>query len=149
MNEFKDKQNRWYTIGLFKETSAPEHLSKIRWTLEEAKDLYIAERDVTGYQFAKKHLGGWVHFKALKNSPRLKPIIAEWQEELEVLLRCEAITKIIDLSKTDKGYQAAKFLSDRGYVEKQVGRRTKDEIEKRAKIDAQLYSEFNNVTKIK
>lgn len=147
--KFKDAQNRWYTIGLFKETAAPEHYSKILFTLEEAKNLFLKERDVTGYSFSNKYLGGWKHLKALKNSPRLRPIIKEWEEELEVMLRSEAITHIIDLSKSDKGYQAAKFLADRGYRDKTVGRRTKEAIEKQAKEDAALYREFDNVTKIK
>lgn len=147
--KFKDKQNRWYTIGLFKETAAPEHYSKILFTLDEAKNLFVKERDITGYSFALKYLGGWKHYKALKNSPRLFPIIEEWEEELEIMLRSEAIAHIINLSKGDKGYQAAKFLADRGYKDKTVGRRTKDAIAKQAKEDATLYREFGNVTKIK
>jgi len=140
--------NRYFTIGLFKETAIHDK-QYVLFTLEEAKSLYMACRDITGYQFAIQHLGGWQHFKALYKSPALSPILDEWEEELEVALRSEALKKIETLSTGDKGYQAAKFLVDKGWKEKTKGRTTKEAIQKEARINEKVYDEFNNVVDFK
>jgi hypothetical protein len=148
MNKFKDSVGRFFTKGLFKETAIGEK-KFVLYTLEEAKQLYLSCDDITGYEFASNHLGGWKHWIALHNSPTLEPILREWEEELEVKLRSQAIKNIMTLSVTDKGYQASKFLADRGWKVKETGRPTKEAIQKETRVQSRMYEEFSNVVDLK
>lgn len=140
---FKDTQGRWITSGLFKETAATDQF--VLWTLDEAKALYIACGDPTGYEFAAEHLGGWKHWLLLKASPALQGYIAEWEEELEAKIRAHAVRNIAARSGTDKGYQAEKWLADAGWKPKEMGRPTREKVEKEARIKNKMYSEFGDV----
>ena len=132
--------NRWITSGLFKETAQSKNF--IVYTLKEARKLFVECNDPTGYQFATTHLGGYDHWLALKESPALMHYILAWEEELEVKLRSEALVSILTMSKTDKGYQAAKFLVDGGWKPKTSGRPTKALIKKESAIRNRMYDEF-------
>ncbi len=145
--KFKDSVGRWFTISLFKELARAQ--DNILFTLDEARNLYLGYRDVTGFIFANKHLGGWRHWKALQKSPPVSAEIREWEDELEVMLRSESLLQIHNIAKTDKGYQAAKFLVDKGWRDKTVGRRTKDQIAKEGLMESKMYDEFTNVVGIK
>jgi hypothetical protein len=145
---FKDMQGRWITSGLFKETAKGE-AQWVLWTLDEAKMLYIACDDPTGYDFATEHLGGWHHWLLLKDSPVLEGIIQQWEEELEAKIRAKAIKRIAKHANTDKGYQAAKYLAEAGWKPKELGRPTKERIESEARIKNKMYSEFGDVVEFK
>jgi hypothetical protein len=148
-NKFKDPQGRWLTIGLFKETAIMQK-SYIMFTLDEAKKQYLDCRDITGYEYSTKYLGGWQHWLQLKSSPILSPILDQWEDELEIMLRSEAIKKIQELSLSDKGYQAAKYLADKGWAIREAGRPSKEEIARNIKKDEKLYEEFGkNVINLK
>lgn len=148
MKQFKDPIGRWFTTGMFKETS--DNPKYVIYTLEEAKQLYLECGDITGYTFATQHLGGWRHWLALHNSPKLEPLLKEWEEELEVRLRSSAVKQIIDLSRGEKGYQAAKYLADRGWKVRDAGRPSKAEIQKETKTQSKMYEEFqDNIVSLK
>ena len=127
MSKYKDKNNRWLTVGLFEETAGPNK-SYILYTVEEARNLFLETGDVTGYVFAEKYLGGWQHFKALQASPVLRDMITEWCEDLEAKIRAEHLLGINKLGK-EGHYQASKFMVDRGWEEVSKGRPTKKEKE--------------------
>lgn len=145
---FKDAQGRWITSGLFKET-AKGQAQFVLWTLDEAKALYIDCGDPTGYEFAATHLGGWKHWLILRGSPVMEGIIAEWEEELEAKLRAGAVRRIVDHSRTDKGYQAAKYLAEAGWKPKELGRPTREKVETEARIKNKMYAEFGDVVEFK
>ena len=148
MKQFKDQMSRWYTIGIFKELSGNK--DTVLFTIDEARKLYLECADITGYTFATKYLGGWRHWIALHASPKVEPLIKEWEEELEVKMRASAIKNITALSVGEKGYQAAKFLADRGWQIKTAGRTTKEAIKKEARVQSKMYDEFEgNIIKIK
>ncbi len=148
MTKFKDTMQRWRTLSLFKETASlpKEH---VLFTFEEARTLYIECGDPTGYLFAVKHLGGWKHWLMMKNSSALSSKIEEWEEELEVKLRSDAVKNMIKLSDGDKGYQANKFLVDGGWLRRKAGRPTKESINKEKKIQAELYTELESSVDLK
>lgn len=127
MSKFKDSSNRWLTVGLFKETAGPNK-DFILYTLEEARALFIASGEPTGFVFAEEHLGGWQHLQALEASPALRDHIAEWRESLEAKLRADHLLRINELAKGGH-FQAAKFLVDRGWEQTKKGRPTKAEKE--------------------
>ena len=144
---FKDSKGHWFTVGLFKELST--NPDTVLYTLDEAREYYLECNDITGYQFSIKYLGGWKHWQQLFNSPKLEPIIREWEEELEVRLRSEAVQHIVDLAKSEKGYQAAKYLADKGWKVRDAGRPSKEEIQRETRVQSKMYSEFDNVLEIR
>jgi len=149
MKQFKDSQGRWLTTGIFKETAMGE-TKFLLYTLEEAKKNYLDCDDVTGYEYATKYLGGWKHWLALHRSPALAPHLEDWTEELEVKIRAEAIKRIASLSTGAQGYQASRYLADKGWKVKKAGRTTKDAIKKEARVQSKMYEEFkDNVVAIK
>ena len=135
--------NRWRTLSLFKETAPTKTF--ILFTMDEARALYVATNDPTGYKFATEQLGGWKHWKAVCNSNALYEHIQTWEEELEIKLRSTSLGHMLELAQGDKGYQANKFLIDGGWKQKTAGRPSKAAIKKETKIQAKVYSEFNNV----
>ena len=139
---WKDNQNRWLTVGLFKETASQKKW--VQYTLEEAKQLYLASEDPTGYDFATTCLGGWQHWLAIKESSTLEGIIAGWEEELEVKLRSKGLKQIALLAKCNKGYQAAKFMAEGSWKPKELGRPTKEKIQRESRIKSKMYDEFTS-----
>jgi hypothetical protein len=140
MNKFKDTSNRWLTSGLFYGLRDYD-LKFAQFCLDEEdrvvdgkelksiKKLYLSCSDPTEYEFATKYLGGWSHWKALQDVNLLAPYIAAWRDELEIKLRADAIKQIAGLARTEKGYQAAKFIADCGWKIRPAGAPSKDEKE--------------------
>ena len=137
---FQDTMNRWITSGLFKEIAQrPDY---IIYTLSEARDLFIECNDPTGYIFSKKYLGGYQHWLALKESPAVAPHILQWEEELEIKLRAEALQNIYNDSCGEKSYQASKYLVEGGWKPKTMGRPSRAAIQKEARLRSAIYDEF-------
>lgn len=153
MSEFKDSCNRWLTSGLFYECR-DQDLTFAKFTLWEhdrevkgvklisIKRLFVACEDPTEYEFATKYLGGWDHWKAIQASEVMKPYIATWRDELEIRLRASAIKQIALLAQTDKGFQAAKFIADRGWKVRNAGAPSKEEVEGMKAIEKAVNKEF-------
>ena len=73
----------------------------------------------------------------------LKPHFEEWAEELEVSIRAQAIRDIVACSTVENGgFTAAKWLADRGWDKKAVGRPTKNEKEREDRIADRIADEF-------
>lgn len=134
--KFKDSVGRWITVGLFEETAGPNK-DFILMTIDEARKRFLETQDITGYIFAKLHLGGLQHWKALQASPVLAPLIEEWVEEMEVAKRSDALLRI-EAEARGGHFQANKFLADKGWVNRPAGRPSKAEVER----------EMNKQTKI-
>ncbi len=140
MSKFKDSANRWLTSGLFYGLRDYD-LKFAVFCLDEEdrevdgkpllsiKKLYMSCSDPTEYEFATKYLGGWAHWRALQETNLLIPYINAWRDELEVKLRAESIKHIAVLAKTEKGYQAARYLADCGWKTRQAGAPSKIEKE--------------------
>lgn len=106
------------------------------------KKLYLQCEDPTEYQFAKKHLLNWNHWKRLNENKMLREHFDEWREELEILIRSDAIQAIRDMTADGSNYQAAKFLADRGWDKRGAGRPSKAEKEREARISDKIGYEF-------
>ena len=147
MNKFKDTINRFRTVSLFKETAKSSEF--VIFTMEEARVLFVASDDPTGYKFATEHLGGWKHWLELRESNPVNKYIEQWLDELDVKLRSMALGNMLKLSQGDKGYQANKFLVDGGWKQKTAGRPTKAAIQKETQVRSKAYEEFNTVVDLK
>lgn len=137
MSRFKDSQGKWLTQSLFLEFNYnedalftlddqdKEYKGKLYTSL---KRVYLEEEDTTEYLFANKYFGGWNHWKRLRGNKAISKHIDEAKDELELKLRSQGIKQIIEHSKGDKGYQAAKWLADHGWDTRKAGRPSKSEV---------------------
>ena len=149
----KDGQGRPLTQSLFLEIGYEE--DKAIYTFKDEdheykgntyyslKQLYLEMEDPTEYEFANKYLLGWQHWKRLKANKILAKHFAEWEEELELRLRAQGIRAAIDQAAEDKGFQAAKWLADKGWQKNSVGRPSKHDKLREERMQAKLDDEFS------
>jgi len=105
------------------------------------KKLYIEMADVTEYEFANTYLLGWKHWKRICENKLLRAHIDEWREELELKMRSKGVKEAIKAAELG-GFQAAKWLADRGWSNKGAGRPSKEEIEREKKFQARVSDEY-------
>jgi hypothetical protein len=148
VSKFKDPQNRWVTIAVFKET-ATENKEYVCMTLEEGRQRFIDCADPLGIVFADTYLGGYQHWKAISNSAKLRPIIQEWEEELEIRIRSEELKRIQTIAEGGH-FQASKLLMDRGWIKRAAGKPSKDEVARETRVQAKMSDEWKaDVVRIK
>lgn len=127
-----DKMGRPLTQSLFLEHNYSEYAAftlndedkMYKGTLYPSlKRLYLDIADPTEYQFAKKYLLGWRHWKRLNENKTLCVYFDEWREELEVMLRSEGLLAISEMADN---FQAQKYLAEKGWEKNKVGRPPKE-----------------------
>lgn len=112
-------------------------------TYVSLKRLYLEAEDPVEYFFATEYLLGWNHWKKMEKNKWLSKHIEEWRAELSLKIRSEAIRSIQDKAAEPNGYQAAKFLAERGWDRGSVGRPKKDMTDAQKAEDDALMEEFN------
>lgn len=152
-DKLKDSQGRPLTQGIFLEIGY--NYDTAVYTLKDEdhkaegkvypslKRLYLEHEDPTEYDFACQHLLGWGQWKRLLANKNIRKHIDEWREELELKLRSQAVQDIIQMSADEKGFQAARWLADKGWEKKSAGRPKKDTSEHDAKMEERLNDEFS------
>ncbi len=148
MERFKDSVHNWRTVSLFRET-ANQDKTHIEFSLRELGKAFIDMGDPTGYEFCKEFLGGWLHWKAILRSAAIRPYIEEWQEELEVKLRAEALQNMMQVARSEKPFTALKYIVEGGWKPKVNINSPKKLRDKENKLRDKLYDEFSNVKPIK
>lgn len=103
------------------------------------KKLYLAEEDLTEYEFANKYFESWEHWQMVVQATWFKEYIDLWRTELELKLKAEALRSIIEQARIggSNSYDAKKYLISKGWIQKEAeasrrGRPTKAEIARRA-----------------
>ena len=149
---FKDSGGRYLTQSLFLEFQYDPTFAVFTFDGEDKeyngkhyislKKLYLAEEDPVEYIFATKHLFDWQHWQRLNENKALRIHFDQWREELELLMRSDAIRSIRDMA-ADGSYQAAKLLADRGWDKRGAGRPSKAEKERNARINEKIQDEFS------
>ena len=158
--DFKDSQGRWLSRSLFFElngyvmgpstifTNKDEDFEVKGKKLISFKKLFLETDDITGYTMATQHLGGYTHWKWLRESALVGPLIKEVEEQMEVRMRSIGLKSLINSAKNGN-YNASKFLSDKGWVELKSGRPSKADIKKEARQMAQaidgLEADFSRI----
>lgn len=105
---------------------------------------FIEERDPTGYKWAIKYLGEYEHFKRLMKIKYFQEAYDTWIEELNELIRSEAIQRVQEILLTGQPaqqLQAAKWLASKEWEEvakTRRGRPSKTEVEGELKRQVQL-----------
>lgn len=149
---FLDSMGRPITQSLFLEISYNPEVAV--YTLKEydhtyegktfpsIKRLYIQMEDVVEYDFANRYFLGWSHWQRIANNKLFKKHVEEWRIELELKVRSQAVRDIIDMSATERSFQAAKWLADKGWAEKRAGRPTKEQTERERNIQEALDEKY-------
>jgi hypothetical protein len=154
---YKDIRNRFRTESLFIETYKYESLDPEVyvpvWTLREfphklppnhvfydkfpdhtvpaLRDEYMRIMDPTEYRFAEEVFGSFRHWKILREAKFMQDVLPEWRDSLQSKLKAEAVRIIRNIANSgDKSsLQAAKWLAEKGYIEKDhKGRPSKKDI---------------------
>lgn len=126
-----------YTLG----EEDKEYKGKIYPSL---KRLYLEHEDVTEYDFANTYLLSWSHWQRLCNNKQVRKHIDEWRFELELKLRSAGIKAIIEAAlDEDGGFQAQKYLADKGWEKIGAGRPKKDTSEVDARQEELLREDFS------
>lgn len=106
------------------------------------KKLFIEMEDVGEYLFACEYLLGWDHWQRLCANKQVAEHVEKWRYELELKLRSQAIMRIKNKSKFEKGINASKWLAEKGWDKRKAGRPTKEDIQKETRIQADLDRQF-------
>jgi hypothetical protein len=152
-SKLKDSSGRPLTQSLFLENGYQtefaiytlkddDHKHKNGVTYPSLKKLFLEMEDVTEYEFANEYLLGWSHWKRLNKNKLMTKHFEEWREELELRLRAQGIRAIIDQSADDKGFQAAKYLAEKGWDKRPAGRPSKNEQLKEERMQVRMDDEF-------
>jgi hypothetical protein len=104
------------------------------------KKMYMQIGDPTEYQFAMTCLLGWKHWQRMKANGKLATMFDEWAEELEVMLRSNALMSINEIS--EENFQAAKYITEKGWDKRSAGRPTKDKKEREDRIVDNMNADF-------
>lgn len=121
-NKFHDNQNRLITRNLFKETSARKEQVLYSFSREDVDTipslykLYMAEADLTEFDFARKYFDSYQHWKRICQTSWFHPHIVEWREELELSIRSKALSSLI--KRSESSTEIAKYLLNNNWVSK-------------------------------
>lgn len=146
-----DKMGRFLTQSLFLETNyGPDAI----YTLKDVdfeyngriypsiKRLYLEVGDPTEYRFACTYFAGIKQWNRIASNKLFKGYVEEWRYELELKLRSEGIK--LSMQQARKGsWQASKWLADKGWDDKKVGRPSKEDIDRERKLIADIGREFD------
>lgn len=144
--EYKDPVGRYFTEGLFWETSRNREKYPPVFTLKDKehqgcpslKEQYMLAEDPTEYFFATTVLGSVEHWEQLCRCTWFKPHVTQWRKELDALLRAKAVEIAKQIMTTDERgstrLSAAKFIVERAWEQKGAkGRPKKADVERAAK----------------
>lgn len=153
--QFKNAGGKWITKSLFYELTLAEkpyavyslkeqdHTDKDGKVFLSLKRLFLESDDPTEYAFSQEHLGGWSHWQEMQTIAVIAPHIEKWRSERDVRLRSLGVRKMIESAEAGN-YQAAKFLTDKGWDVQTKGRPTKEQIRKEAREAAHVKSVVSN-----
>ena len=165
---YKDKMNRFFTVGLFADAltcpdreSAPFTLLADKPGKVSVRRTFVEMNDPTGYKWAMKYLDSYQHWENLMKLDWFKEAYNVWMRELHAKMRSDAILKIQHIANDEETSDsqrlaASKYLAERPYeqadlnkAEKKRGRPSKAEVrgelKKAVKMDAETAAEFERV----
>lgn len=155
-SKFKDSGGRYLTQSLFLEFNYNVDLAVYTFDGEDKtykgivypslKRLYLESEDITEYTFAKTHLYNWEHWQRMKENKLLRKHFDEWEDELEIYLRSQGLRSVVEMSENN--FQAAKYLSERGWDKRGVGRPSKGDQAKEDRIRDGMADFTNDIIRL-
>lgn len=141
-SRFKDSGGRYITQSLFLEFNYNQDLAVYTFDGEDKtykgvvypslKRLYLESEDITEYTFSNQHLYNWEHWQKMKENKLLRTHFDQWAEEMEVYLRSQGLRSVVEMSENN--FQAAKYLSEKGWDKRGVGRPSKGDFAREERI---------------
>lgn len=161
--KYKDEKGRFIVQGLFLEDRYNVDLAVFTFdgedkvykgkTYPSLKKLYLEFSDPVEYNFAREYLYDWPHWKRLCKNSVVSKHIEGWREELVLKLMADGVELMVELAEDKGSYQAAKFLTDKGWDKGERGRPSNDKVEgelqRRADEAAEWEDDFNRVIEFK
>lgn len=164
MSKWKTDQGVYFTKSLFYEMVQYSDKPNVVYTLKDQdhagypslKRLYLEEADPTEYRFAVNHLGGWEHWKKIRECEWFRPYLDSWREELELKLKSEQYRRIMKEAQDDlnkNSHASRKFIIEtvrrvqrnEDISEKNTkGRPDKDSIDRKALEIAQSHEDIKD-----
>ena len=136
--EIKNLGGKPICSGMFKQNNPNG-----KYDLDHWHKVFVETADLAEYTAAIKLAGSWEEWNRIKSGWPLfrRTILPGWLEEVEVKLRSEAIQALIAQSKGEKGTVAAKWLAEGRYAVRGPGKPTKAEVQREARIAANVTDE--------
>ena len=156
MSRFKNSSGAFLLRAMFFETTLADK-SQVVYTLKDEDHegfpslykLYLSCSDLTEYEFANQHLGGWDHWLKLQECGWFKPYLQRWRQELILKHKAEALKRVISEARSSSrnAFAANKFLVQEGWKQPEEkakrGRPSKAEIERSKKELLEFDSELS------
>lgn len=148
---YKSESGNWYTSSLFWEIQRTNAQSERpidavfsfdgKPGLIDARKTFLELEDPTGYLWAQKYLASWEHFLLLMKAKWFRDRYDSWVEELKVMLKQRAISKIKEIAASGsvQALNAAKYVASSEWEKGRAGRPSKDTVSgelKKAMADA-------------
>ena len=155
--DMKDSMGRFLTQGLFLEFGY--NVDHAQYTLDDEdkeykgrlypsiKKQFIEYADVGEYDFANEFFLGWQHWNRLCANKQIAHHIDQWREELSMSLRGEGLRSMIEQAGSNS-FQAAKFLIDKKWEVRSVGRPSKEATNKALEEERQLLKDYAGDVKL-
>jgi hypothetical protein len=142
-----DTYGRKVVLSLFSDFKRPDSKFEPMFSLQSWKDIFMECSDPTEYSAAMRCIGDWDHWTAIRNHPRVKPIIDGWHKEMEIKLRSEAFKAMVVHSRDKGGSPAARWLAEGGFAKDVLGRKNtkKEEQEVRDHIADSLAEDMERL----
>ena len=99
----------------------------------------IRDRPFFEYEFALDVFGSWNYWVFLSTKSALRATFKQWQEELEIRNKANALKAIMESSKgsSASAVLASKYLADKGW-ETKAGRPSKEEKQRHLKQEEKV-----------
>lgn len=152
-NKLKDSQGRALTQSLFLETNYDTRYAV--YTLKEEdfeyegvlypslKRLYLEFEDPIEYEFAKKYLLNWDQWQRICANKLFSKEVEKWREELELKIRSSALRGMSDAAYNKDNVQAFKYLLEKGWDKKVVGRPSKKAQEREQALQEAISKDYD------
>jgi len=111
-------------------------------TFPSLKRLFLQMEDLIEYDFASTYLLSWNHWQRICNNKIFTKKVGEWRVELELKIRSQAVSDIINMTAEEKSFQAAKWLADKGWDKRGAGRPSKEQVERESGMQRALQDEY-------
>jgi hypothetical protein len=170
MQNYKASNGKYYTRQLFWDEAInlahDERVVEPMFSLHKDKPNlinlrreYVRLGDPTGYRLAEEVLGDYVFWQTLMKCKWFVAAKKLWDEELDLKLSSQGMTKIKELLNDGLPAQqlaAAKYLAGKEYRKDKTaskGRPTKDQVEEAAReeasLDRQIADDYQRLTLVK
>jgi hypothetical protein len=167
-NKFKSPVGSHYLKAIFFEEAVNVERPDVVYTLKvedhtydgvfypSLHKLYVDFEDPSEYEFCKKYLDGWSHWKKLIECNWFKPYLAAMREELDIKLRARAMNslRVIAEDPSNKNhYMANKVIFDNGIAPKADNRgrpskaKIKEEADKMFKANDEVNEDYDRIVR--